>query len=201
MKVETHGIIFSGEMVRAILAGRKTITRRLSKRWLRVKVGDRLWVRETWACRQDLGGVEYRASHQEPAHRPFAHIYDEQTRWKSSMFMPRWASRITLEATEDARGERLRDITEAEAVAEGCNFQRVYGRRMGVSTGDGSGDPPEWMEAPESVPDERLSSATDSFFGLWHQLYNKPGERWTDNPEVVRIAFSVKPEEFEVVEP
>jgi hypothetical protein len=71
--------------------------------------------------------------------------------------MPRWASRITLEATEDARGERLQKITEAEAIKEGIR--------------------------PDVV------NAITRFVDLWHSLHTKPGTRWEDDPEIVRIAF------------
>ena len=163
-------IIFTGESVRAILAGQKSQTRRVMKlephgngygmlcrggryievgaygptwipfggsprelcprdvwiQYARYHPGDSLWVRETWATRSDLGRhVEYRASHQEPDERPFDHIYDQHTRWKSSMFMPRWASRITLEVT-DVRFQRLQDISDKDAIAEGAMTTKYW---------------------------------------------------------------------------
>lgn len=126
-------ILFSGEMVRAILEGRKTQTRRvmkpqpfdLIKSWpanpkngqeIHCPYGnasDRLWVRETFA----EGGmirpgdkVSYAADWGEDAR--------VIRRWKPSIFMPRWASRITLEIT-NVRVERLQEITAADAKAEG----------------------------------------------------------------------------------
>ena len=143
-------ILFSGPMVRAILEGRKTQTRRVMKRqptiprgrysydgkgdgthWLeRVKKGeytekyfpcekppyvpgDRLWVRETFRTVQDEEtGAErfiYRADDKEK--NPYA-------RWVPSIHMPRSLSRITLEVT-DVRVERLKDISEEDALAEG----------------------------------------------------------------------------------
>lgn len=145
-------IIFSGAMVRAILDGTKTQTRRIVKddAWHNFgdcdtdgrmvdawavdptlcpygKAGDRLWVREThapgadhwgaWARRMDCDGsgpdpqIFYAADGGE---RPFIE------RWRPSIHMPRFASRITLEITE-VRAQRLHDITEADVVAEGVS--------------------------------------------------------------------------------
>jgi len=159
-----RGIIFNAEMVRAVLEGRKTQTRRIMKvqpesnqlgllritdstnrsyigkyHWaesnatgnhVRSKlfacpygaVGDRLWVRETWA---EAGGSApelqlHRANY--PAHVP-SHYENvppaESIRWRPSIHMPRWASRITLEIT-GVRVERLQDISEEDAKAEGA---------------------------------------------------------------------------------
>jgi len=139
-------ILFSAPMVRAILAGTKTQTRRVvkpaHKAWIEMPVthqlgewdkrplpygkpGDRLWVRETWQAvsgndrarhimthpRPDRGWLEYAATPRadEPAYK-----------WRPSIHMPRWASRITLEVT-GVRVERLQDISEADALAEGIS--------------------------------------------------------------------------------
>jgi len=149
-----RGMIFNGEMVRAILDGRKTQTRRVMKSqpvlngsfyeafgaaWTKGMtsvpavpghslstncpfgaVGDRLWVRETWA---EAGGSApelrlYRANY--PAHVP-SHYENvpPAVRWTPSIHMPRWASRILLEIT-DVRVERLNSISEEDAKAEGA---------------------------------------------------------------------------------
>lgn len=143
-------ILFSGPMVRAILDGRKTQTRRIVKPQphgdcAAIEVGlyhpvvidrhgdeqpgaeifgaysldgewgvkcpygmpaDRVWVRETWIP-SDMGGFHYRAT-------------DEVLPciWRPSIHMPRKASRLTLEITA-VRVERLQDISEADARAEG----------------------------------------------------------------------------------
>ncbi|EPP2376523.1 hypothetical protein V3G61_12595 [Klebsiella pneumoniae] len=157
-----RGMIFNADMVRAILDGRKTQTRRIMKpqpdpcprggHWwpsnvfktmLHVEdemqngkggwgglvgdacpfgdVGDRIWVRETWA---EAGASApdlklYRANY--PEHVPS--IYEnvppaEEIRWTPSIHMPRWASRILLEIT-DVRVERLRSMSQDDARAEG----------------------------------------------------------------------------------
>lgn len=82
--------------------------------------GDKLWGRETWgivssvvaAVRVPIANnyCAYRADNPNP--KPLV--------WKPSTHMPRWASRITLEVT-GLRIERLNDISEADAIAEGCD--------------------------------------------------------------------------------
>ncbi|MBH4319426.1 hypothetical protein I5J75_35250, partial [Pseudomonas aeruginosa] len=165
-------ILFSGPMVRAILEGRKTVTRRIAKPVKHPDLGniyapgalvlehepqhvvdracpygqpgDRLWVRETWTDVNMCGApaLAYRADEdirdlmEEPGFLddrgafnyddprvkpyPFACWYAEldQARWRPSIHMPRWASRILLEITS-VRVERLQDISEEQAIAEG----------------------------------------------------------------------------------
>ena len=151
--MKERGMIFNGEMVRAILDGRKTQTRRPIK-WKQTRfteigeredgskwpwsedaehacdfwnpcpfgaVGDRIWVRETWA---DAGASApdlklYRANY--PEHVPS--IYEnvppaKEIRWTPSIHMPRTASRILLEIT-GVRVERLRSMSQDDARAEG----------------------------------------------------------------------------------
>lgn len=172
-------ILFQGAMVRALLDGSKTQTRRVVKQrdleWLDIhqglrepdnkircpygQPGDRLWVRETWLKTNPWseGGPHtygYRAS--DEAEFPDAV-------WKPSIHMPRLASRITLEVT-DVRLERLQDITEADAKAEGCapawldaydhttvhahaqpTYKRGYARLWGEINGDASWDANPWV--------------------------------------------------------
>ena len=148
-------ILFSAPMVRAILAGTKTQTRRalapdlfMSSGGAVVRMasagpattgireahcpywrepGDRLWVRETWREWSDAawhyaadGLVLPKQRDRELAEflaqrAPFTW---ESYTWRPSIHMPRWASRITLEVT-GVRVERLQDISEADATAEG----------------------------------------------------------------------------------
>lgn len=147
-------ILFSAPMVRAILSGSKSQTRRVVKptpEWIeksgvlslkgRVGLphvlcpygqpGSRLWVRETW---QHLDNVGQRAHEFLPHQKHSRHCFflaDESDpttkplsgRWRPSIHMPRWASRITLEIT-GVRVERLQDISEADAMAEGVSSVR-----------------------------------------------------------------------------
>ena len=73
------------------------------------KPGDRLWVRETCSVHSMGNVVAYRADHPDA----------KDIRWRPSIHMPRWASRILLEIT-NARVERVQDITEVDAMAEGA---------------------------------------------------------------------------------
>ena len=141
-------ILFSGEMVRAILDGRKTQTRRVIKpqpsagvrrsvfvlsgledghgRELRCpygRPGDTLWVRETWASHKymdDTKPSEFTAGAQMlPVwYRADGVQSDERGKWRPSIFMPRWASRITLRVV-DVRVEMLWDMTVSKMTAEG----------------------------------------------------------------------------------
>lgn len=176
--VRERPILFSGPMVRAIMEGRKTQTRRLMKpqpekslwkilelhprqkaRCPYGEVGDRLWVRETFANinNSDLGEasyVEYRADGDEdrfPGQWP-PECADDPLRphWRPSIFMPRKLSRITLELT-DVRVERLNEISEADVLAEGvtvlpCNAspQQAYAELWESINGKGSWGP-QWV--------------------------------------------------------
>jgi hypothetical protein len=140
-----HPILFSAPMVLALLDGRKTQTRRVVKlppgyqfdgvraraavlcslprqptgaRVVRCPYGfpgDRLWVRETWAPSQgdERPWCEYRADCADPL----------AIKWKPGIYMPRRLSRIILEIT-DVRVQRLHDITEEDARAEGVALSR-----------------------------------------------------------------------------
>lgn len=186
-------VIFNGEMVRAIVDGRKTQTRRIAKadnsnHLLGCpfgQIGDRLWVRETFAilgnedgCPIDwdgnlIKGDEkhaariYKAScWQEPGNYGLWSIPNRDTQyegaWRPSIHMPRWASRISLEITA-VRVERLNDISHEDAKAEGC----CYGRGGGI-------------------PDFAVTPA-DHFPTLWASIYGE--ESWNANPWVWVIEF------------
>lgn len=106
-------ILFSSPMVRAIIDGRKNMTRRIYKlcfnSW---QVGDRLWVRETYT--RIHGRAVYAAT-----------CDIECYRWRPSIFMPRRFSRILLEITELKR-ELLRSISEADAKREGFDNRQEF---------------------------------------------------------------------------
>lgn len=216
-------ILFSSPMVRAILAGTKTQTRRVVKPprnrpafvlldhgngWWPYqsddddgesalcddgmehpytcpygRPGDRLWVRETFAAAIYSDGmrfVEYKAD------RSLSDFdgYDNPAggRWRPSIHMPRWASRITLEIT-DVRVERLQDISEADAVAEGVR----RGDCKLHDLGDGVAmflDESGWF-APERYT--RHNAPRHAFREAWETI-NGP-ESWVANPWLWVIEF------------
>lgn len=183
-------ILFSAPMVRALLDGRKTQTRRIIKPQPQCGVGrytedgtpgevdwvlldedgdpidialrcpygapgDRLWVKETYAVDVSgcLRGLSYRADHQDPRGDGPAH----PMRWRPSIYMPRWASRLTLEVTQ-VRVERLQDISEADAIAEGIEpvpggYRNYMPEReaQGIATS--------------------FASPRESFFSLWESIH------------------------------
>jgi len=199
-------------MVRAILAGTKTQTRRIAKYtaalgdpedWtpgedpLRFggvdacpygQPGDRLWVRETWQAIRAWDDGEVEEVHPVPKGRRggIAVVYsasDEQAgwhrddrgfSWRSPIFMPRWASRITLEVT-GVRVQRLQDISEDDAKAEGL-------------TGH---DPDPADQGGTIYAWHGLSSAPcplAHFRCLWEQIHGV--DSWSANPWVWVIEFS-----------
>lgn len=166
--MKERGMIFNGEMVRAILDGRKTQTRRIMKnqpaevgpeapararnvgagfQWYGDDgvssvfdcpfggVGDRIWVRETFQGPLfDFDQMDAYCKDSAPFENSQFCVYkadgksapeffdaDDNLRccWRPSIHMPRWASRILLEIT-DVRVERLNDISECDAKAEGA---------------------------------------------------------------------------------
>ncbi len=204
-------ILFSGPMVRAILAGQKTVTRRIVTErscgkairppssnvvgkvgdgvweWrpahdttlgrLRLACphgvpGDRLWVRETWA--QPFPGS---AVVPQPFYRADGPTegYDTDGPWRPSIFMPRALSRITLEILS-VRAERLQDITEEDAKAEGVRpfFETFssFGRDQRITSGEHAAD----------------AEHRAGFAVLWDEI-NGDRALWITNPWVWRVEF------------
>lgn len=190
-------LVFNSAMVRATIAGRKTrashlavqatdeegaSTPDLSKGWGRVKPGDLLWVRESYAL---VPATAYRCStnvsHRvSPDGESWAVYRDGWTRcppmyWRSSTQMPRWASRITLEVT-DNHVELLGDISEDAAVKEGMQYRdpgtreaRSWRPRPGWSWND-----PHPIDIdPERGSDFCLGRARWAFANLWNHQYGE----------------------------
>ena len=178
-----RGILFSAPMVQAILAGGKTQTRRPALRASEYpmvparcpygRIGDLLWVRETWGLLDT-----------EPSDGPErAHVFYRATDgkrpelryqlWRPSIFMPRWASRLTLRIV-DVRAQRLQEISEADARAEGVRPSAA----LTVVDNHGS-----WH--PELANTHRGALAC-----LWDSL-NAKRAPWGANPPVWAITFEL----------
>jgi hypothetical protein len=227
-----HPILFSAPMIRALLAGHKTQTRRLLGRgntlfdgrkwqnkvadddvdfataWIdqgpspagnpgpylkarwsygkiyhppsteilvsrlypRIQLGDRLWVKETWRTTpayddlkpSDLGGDEPLNFVANDGYFNWREADgDQHGKARVSIFMPRWASRLTLTVTE-VRIERLQDISRGDAMDEGCPF-------------------PNMQAGPNPV---------DWYRDLWEQIAG--GGSWEKNPWVLAYTFTVE---------
>lgn len=201
-------ILFSGPMVRALLAGTKTQTRRTLKSpygtleltregWkpvhTKVFPGDRLWVREAWRCNgwaTDLATIFYAASEGD-GYTAMCEQYPVADKkplritagWRPSIHMPRWASRLTLTVT-DVRVERLQDISEEDADAE-C-FGGNYPTEVLPEVFTGS-----------SYDYAHLTMA--ECYGLLWDHINGPGS-WNSNPWVVAYSFSVERQNIDLIE-
>jgi hypothetical protein len=182
-------IIFSAPMVRAILDGRKTQTRRVLKhgwatedlivslpdgpnkglRVLPCKVGDHLWVREAWRASKGYDRYPPREMSHWPVHYEADGPPDPEDELhmngclRPSIHMPRWASRITLRVT-GVKVERLNEISEEDAKAEG-------------------------VTRPTVLHDDDGTSYVDAFRDLWFCIHG-PGS-WEANPWVAAISFEV----------
>ena len=210
-------IIFSGEMVRAILDGRKTMTRRVikpqpakdyifcycnrpggdwctnknpNKTWAMFRPqnwpeattafdqkyghGDTLWVRETWSGNGYIDGKQlfiYKADLDECGRISSENLDEADIKWRPSIHMPKEACRLFLKIT-DLRIQRLRGITEEDALKEGCKvckggyvFPGTAYDKIGLCHG-----------SPEMA-----------FQVMWGELYPDGGI----NPWVVAIIFEI----------
>lgn len=127
--------------------------------------GDRLWVREALHCYE---GITFYSAHL-PGFDSMVGSY-MPWRWQRksllARYCPRWASRFTLEVVS-VRVERVQEISEADALAEGCEVM------AGVTAGGGIG----------------LASARYSFCRLWDSINAKRGYSWAANPWVWVVEF------------
>lgn len=191
-------IIMSAESVRAIIDGRKTQTRRMvSARSRRSacpygKSGDRLWVKEAWYCddfriahwrrlsdpRSELGyAMDYLSTHSCGAYEAGCPCRDDDGRraWRSPIYMPRWASQITLRVT-DVRFERLQEISVEDAIAEGERCWICNGPVDGTSEND-------------CGCFHSTAEARNSYQVTWDSLNAKRGFPWESNPWVWVLTF------------
>jgi len=131
--------------------------------------GDILWVRETWCTHEDMADVfenQLRPGYYYKANEIGKEWVNDReiVKWRPSIFMPREAARIFLRVL-NVRVERLHDITEEDAKAEGC----IDGKSKDVLKFD--------------------LTARDVFAKLWNSINAKRGYRWETNPWVWVIEF------------
>ena len=237
--IRERPILFSSSMVRAILDGKKTQTRRIVRiddapiskaDWDKGKRqrgipsnaqnvrmigylkcdappgsyavssrvdcpywdlgGSRLWVRETWAPADAMAGIHdtdldtpqcvaYAADrtavvfgHDLKARKADTYAWNwDRLKWRPSIFMPRWASRITLEVTA-VRVERLRDISEEDAAAEG--IEPLWSTRK--------------VYPSKHAAEVQTQSFRDGFRVLWDDINGKRAP-WASNPWLWVVSF------------
>lgn len=169
-------ILMSGPLVLATLEGRKTVTRRTSDAWAKARPGDVLWVKETWAVSAQWDGIKPRDI---PETTPIHYFADEPLwsgRLRPSIFMMRWMSRLRL-LVENIRRERLHDITDADAIAEGIVPLPLQEGEAGC-----------WWTSDVSAGRELHGrTPVDAFRQTWVLLNGLAS--WQANPFVRRIAF------------
>jgi hypothetical protein len=211
-EVKERPIIFSAESVRAILSGAKTQTRRVFKPtppddWCPIvgpyhprmvakdgeeypgdevfgaadndfgracrygAPGEYLWVKEAWAT-LPLNKRFYRADGE----------MHGDWKWRPSLFMPRLASRLTLEIVA-VRVERLNDITEADAKAEGIRVEYL------PPDPDNFHPPGSYGYVPGLDPEETIQhTRREAYAVLWDHINGKT-HTWSSNPWVWVVEF------------
>ena len=194
-------ILFSGPMVRAILVGKKTQTRRAIRypqrgafviedhgRGWEVfqsdngesslcndgneypmncpygQPGDHLWVRETWGWvgehhHEDHGSIYWKSDRAD---------WVKSQKWRPSIFMPHWASRIVLYVT-DVKVEKLQSMSYTDWVADFCPSSAERESALATFVGDG-------------YRREREKE-------LWDSINSKRGFGWDKNPWVWVVGF------------
>lgn len=191
--VISRPILFSTEMVKAILEGRKTQTRRIVKEpfqswmqtatnpewWERIEeqckygqIGDLLWVRETWKWEGYTNFTDIA-----PVGQFYYKADDDEGMilgWKPSIFMPREACRIELRI-KNIRVERLQSISEEDARREGVASLTEKG--MTVYKSYLAHEPYHWS----------IATARKSFETLWSKINGQ--QSWNENPFVWVIEF------------
>lgn len=231
IQAKERPILFSGPMVRAIVAGRKTVTRREIKPRMRSadsqfelhqqpdgswrplhtfdescmdaqgtehpitcpygQVGDRLWVREAWA----QINVAQAPGESWVVYRECDNRTDYGGPWKPSIHMRRRDSRILLQVT-DVRVERLQDISDDQAKAEGMVYTDFgMQERPGKASIDGSKNfhplkpqqAPGWHAGDATHPDQCLDRARWAFANLWEKINGE--NSWDANPWVWVVEF------------
>lgn len=206
-------IPFKGDMIRAVLSGQKTQTRRPMKPipvypdafdGLRREIHDGQV--HFWASGAELPAHKFRCPYGQPGDRlwvkeTFYKYYPSETwpepkalykadgitlcdkdsegkkqRWTPSIHMPRILSRITLEIT-DVHVERVQDITNDEAIAEGAYEVRKVGDDIAHATWTMDG------------LDWRYDTPREAFAATWDSLYAARGLGWDANPWVWVVTF------------
>ena len=151
----------------------------------RYAAGDRLYVREAWHAARSLDGtpprdiprdadIEYAATA-----RSYAEI-GLKGKLRPGMFLPRWASRLTLTVT-DVRVQRLQEISSDDARAEGVDpLAHVLKSYRSEYSGDGA-----------MLRHEEVRTFVPAFQSLWDHLNAARGFGWSTNPWVVATSFTV----------
>lgn len=204
-------ILFNTEMVKAILEGRKTTTRRIVKTDLSLldydvndkeylylpdeygefhhlleyspyKIGDILYVRETWAdickvCDKEMCiGCSKKYAYKADGN------YSDEDKWKPSIFMPKEAARIFLKV-KSVRVEKLQDITEEGCLEEGIRKYTKDGELFKYSVNESMY---KWQDMPKEPK--------EAFKDLWNSTLNKKtgwNYKYENNPYVWVIEFEI----------